>query len=165
MILTRERLAELLSYDPDTGVFIRRVSVSNNKIKAGSIAGSRNNQGYLTIMVDGRARKAHRLAWLYVHGRWPADQLDHINGVKDDNRIANLREATHSINMHNQRVAHKNNISSGLLGVAWFENSQKWVAKLSLRGRRLHLGYFNTKEEAHAAYLAAKRRLHEGCTI
>ena len=84
--LTAERLREVLDYDPDTGVFTRKVRTASS-VKVGDVAGSLNGKGYIRIRVDGRLYFAHRLAWLYVHGEWPVDQVDHINGIKNDNRI------------------------------------------------------------------------------
>lgn len=111
--LTAERLRELLSYDPETGIF-RRVA-TRRQVKSGDIAGSDDGKGYWRIRVNGEKHRAHRLAWLYVNGAWPIDQLDHINGDKLDNRICNLREATNSENQQNRSLPKSN--TSGRLGV------------------------------------------------
>ncbi len=158
-ILTAGRLHELLAYDADTGIFTRRIS-QTNRVKVGDVAGSPNQKGYINIMVDGRLYPAHRLSWLYVHGEWPQAQIDHLNGVRDDNRIANLREATNGQNKQNMRAARADN-GSGLLGVRWHERDQRWHARIMLDGKAQHLGSFGTSDEAQAAYLAAKRQLHE----
>lgn len=162
--LTAERLRELLSYDSETGVFLR-VARTSNRIKAGDKAGTRRPDGYLKVSVDGHQFLAHRLAWFYVHGFWPQHQIDHINGDRSDNRIANLRDVPPTLNQQNQRRAHSRNASSGLLGASWDRRKAKWVAQMSCGKASKHIGYFNTKDEAAAAYLTAKRRLHEGCTI
>ena len=155
-MLTQERLKELLDYDTATGVFVRRVS--RGKAKAGNIAGYTHHEGYVLISIDGRKRLAHRLAWLYTYGYWPTSQLDHINRVRDDNRIENLREVTDQEN-HWNRGKQKNN-SSGLTGVFWDKKSKKWRAYIYVCGKQKHLGLFDTQEEASVAYLKAKAEHH-----
>ena len=157
--LTADRLRQLLSYDASTGIFTRRIS-QTNRVKVGDIAGSPNQKGYINIMVDGRLYPSHRLAWLYVHGEWPRAQIDHINGTKTDNRIANLREATNSQNMQNMRTARSDN-TSGLLGVRWHKRDKRWHARIMVDGKARHLGSFGSSDDAQAAYLAAKRQLHD----
>lgn len=109
---------------------------------------------------------AHRLAWVHVHGSWPAGDIDHINGDKLDNRIANLRDVTRSVNKENMRSARGDN-KVGLLGVhvRRQNTTRPYVASIRVSGKLIHLGAHNTPEAAHAAYLEAKRRLHSGCTI
>jgi hypothetical protein len=153
--LAHDRLKALLSYDAETGRFVRRVR-RTNALKS---AGSARSDGYVSIYVDGRAYKAHRLAWFYAYGAWPAQQLDHINGQRSDNRLANLREATHSLNLQNRIKPYANNRSSGLLGVYW-HRSQRWQARIQVNGKARSLGFHATKEAAHRAYLAAKAKLH-----
>jgi len=155
--LTQARLKELLHYDPETGVFTWRVGRVG--CRAGSIAGSLNGCGYRQIGIDRRMHLLHRIAFLYVTGGFPQEELDHINGVRDDNRWVNLREATGSENRHNLGGPPSHN-TSGFLGVYWCKRRQKWVAEIKLRGRKRHLGYFDTAEEAHATYLKAKDELH-----
>lgn len=157
--LTAERLREVLHYCPETGIFMRKVSTTN-RVKVGDVAGSPNQKGYINIMVDGRLYPAHRLVWLHEHGRWPDAQIDHINGVKTDNRIANLREATNGQNKQNMRSARADN-ESGLLGVRWHKRDRRWHARIMVDGAPKHLGSFGTSNEAQAAYLSAKRQLHE----
>lgn len=162
--LTAQLLRELLHYDQETGVFTRIVRTSN-RINVGAVAGTRRPDGYLKISLLDSAFLAHRLAWLYVTGDWPKWQIDHINGVRSDNRWANLRDVPPYVNQGNQRVAHAKNKSSGLLGVTWNARKNKWAAQISATGKQIHIGLFDRPEDAHAAYLDAKRRLHEGCTI
>lgn len=152
--LTAERLRELLDYNPETGAFVWRVT--RGPAKAGAPAGGLNTRGYHQITVDVHNHRAHRLAWLYVYGRWPKGEIDHINGVCDDNRIVNLREATHAENMQN--VALQSNNTSGYAGVNWRFGS--WHASIRHHGRKVHLGRYPTPEAAYAAYLAAKAELH-----
>ena len=155
--LTAERLREVLSYDPDTGEFRRKVRTSN-RIKAGEISGSEDGSGYKRIRVDGRKYKAHRLAWLYVHGRWPEKQLDHENNIRSDNRIKNLREATNAQNAQNQAARCTNN--SGHTGVAWCKKASKWRAYINAESGRVNLGSFGKIEDAIAARRAGKAVFH-----
>lgn len=161
--LTAERLRELLSYEPETGEFRWRVGRGGTAV-AGGRAGYTEPRGYRQIGVAGRLYWEHRLVWLYVNGTWPSNQIDHVNGVKGDNRIANLREATVSENGSNQRQARTDN-KTGLLGVYWNKEHKKFMAKIMFSGKHKYLGYFPTAEEAHQAYLKAKRELHSHCTL
>lgn len=154
--LTAERLRELLSYDPATGAFTHRVS--RGPARAGASTGTLRQSGYIEINIASRVRKAHRLAWLYVHGRWPACHLDHVNGNPGDNRIANLRECTAAENQQNKARSCTN--SSGHTGVTWHRPNRKWVAQISVGGRKRCLGYFHDKDDAAAAYRSAKAVIH-----
>lgn len=149
--LTRDELRGRLNYDPATGVF-----TWPDGRPAGNPAGT---AGRLQITLNGVARYAHRLAWLYVHGVWPDGQIDHINGDKLDNRIANLRVLTNAENKQNQRRAYANN-RTGRLGVSYDSRNGKWRARIMLDGRSKSLGYFPTPDAASAAYEAAKMELH-----
>lgn len=162
-MLTANRLRELLKYDSHTGIFTRRTD-NGRGMKVGDIAGSKHPDGYIYIYVDGANYAAHRLAWLYVHGRWPVGDLDHKHGKSAGNGITNLREATKKMNMQNERGPRSTNVS-GYLGVHWRKDRKKWVAQLMVNGKHRRFGSFSTPEEAHAAYLAAKRMYHSGCTI
>ena len=153
-------LKKLFSYDPNTGIFTRRVSAGATK--AGDIAGSKDSRGYLKIKIDYRNYQAHRLAWLYTTGVWPEDQIDHINGAPDDNRIENLREATNSANQQNRRKARGDN-KLGVLGVR--RSGKRFQAEIRIDGKASHLGTYPTAQAAHAAYLTAKREMHPGGTI
>jgi len=155
--ITAERLREMLSYDPETGVFIRLITTSNRAPK-GSVSGRNNGNGYLRMMVDGQTYYAHRLAWFYVYGTWPANEIDHRDGDGTNNRIDNLRQATHAQNGQNQplRITNK----SGMPGVSWLKSYQKWEAYIWLNCEKIGLGYFDDKKEAGEAYLNAKQNLH-----
>ena len=161
-MITSERLKELVIYEPTTGIFTWRIS-RGGCVKQGATAGSLTN-GYVSIAIDAKRYKAHRLAWLYVFGVWPKDEIDHIDTNKSNNRIANLREATHSENMQNQRSSPKTS-ATGLMGAHFYKRTKKWQASITVGGNLKHLGYFNTANEAHDAYLKAKRELHEFCTL
>ncbi len=155
--LTQSRLKELLRYDPDTGLFHW---IANRAIKncAGKLAGWAERSGYIRITVDQKSYLAHRLVWLYVHGQWPAEEMDHIDTMRNNNRISNLRQVSRESNMHNQRRAHSQS-KSGFLGVSPHKNG-KWKAQLRVGKKDHYLGLFTTPELAHAAYLEAKSRLH-----
>ena len=157
--ITVETLRAVLDYDADTGIFRRRVSRGN--VEAGAVAGTVSEKGYICIMVNGTLFKAHRLAWLHFHGVMPQDQIDHLNGDKADNRIANLRDVPHCMNQQNQTRPPKNS-TSGFRGVAWHKRDKRWQARIKVNGREQYIGYFETAEAAHAAYLAAKLQLHPG---
>jgi hypothetical protein len=118
--------------------------------------------GYQLVCVDGHKYPAHRLAWLIAHGVWPDGQIDHINGNRADNRLENLRDVPRAINAQNQRRAPKNS-ASGFLGVSRHNN--RWRARITIDKRTVRLGTFDTPHQAYAAYLSAKRQLHDGCTI
>lgn len=153
-MVTAARVREVLNYFPETGEFTWRV-VTGPRAILGAIAGSRT-QGYINISVDGRLYRAHRLAWLYVHNKWPRLGIDHINGNGLDNRLINLREATQAENTANARK--KKTCKSGFKGVTAYRS--KWVATVGKAGRKIHLGCFDTREQAHAAYCSAAKRLH-----
>lgn len=155
-VITQERLKAILSYDPLTGIFTYRINRSN--IKAGAIAGSPNDGGYTLISIDNRHYRAHRLAWLYMTGEWPKEDVDHENTDPDDNRWENLREATDAQNLQNIGVPKHN--TSGSKGASWREDRQKWRGSICSNSKWRHLGYFDTKEEAHAAYCKAARELN-----
>ncbi len=160
-MLTQARLKELISYDPETGLMHWRASRSG--VKAGSPAGNLT-RGYLQLTVDGVATVVHRFAWLYVYGEWPKHNIDHIDGNRSNNRISNLRDVPQQINTQNSKGPRTNN-KSGFLGVCFDKHRNLYKAEITLDGRNRYLGRFKTPEEAHEAYLKAKRKLHEGCTI
>lgn len=170
--LTAERVREVLHYDPETGVFTWAKDVMGGHGKRqvvrrqGELVGCKSQQnGYILLRIDRRLYLAHRAAWLYVHGDWPCTILDHINGIRDDNRIANLREARGGLNSQNLRGPKKRKLDAPL-GVSFQPRGRrKWLAQITVDGACHYLGAYGSPDEAHQAYLAAKRRLHEGCTI
>jgi len=162
-MLTQARLKEVLHYDADSGIFRWKTS-TNRRIKALQVAGCIRGDGYMLIGIDRKFYLAHRLAWLYVHGSWPVDQIDHISGCRTDNRICNLREATGAENMQNHRNPPSSN-KSGFLGVSLRLELKKYQACIKIMGKNKHLGLFDTPEQAHEAYLKAKRSHHKFCTI
>lgn len=159
--LTAEHLRTLLAYDAETGVFTRIAPVRGARV--GDVAGCVHKRtGYLRISVGCQVYSAHRLAWLYMTGGWPKNDIDHMNGLQCDNRFSNLRDATKAINAQNRRKPRKDN-QTGLLGVS--PVARGYVAQIGMNGEVKRLGIFAEPEQAHAVYLAAKRQMHSGCTI
>lgn len=155
---TVDRLKELLLYDQDTGLFTRRRAHGRNGcLNKGAKAGTLQNHGYVAITIDNKRYLAHRLAWLYVYGRWPSKWIDHLNGNRSDNRISNLREVDKQQNQANSKKYKSN--SSGKKGVCLHKPSNKFRAYIVLNRRQKHLGLFDTVEEAYAAYAEAAERL------
>lgn len=160
MTLTQERLKELLHYDPETGLFVRLRKTKKSAV--GSVAGSSNSAGYLVIRVDEKVYYAHRLAILYVTGEWPTAHMDHIDGDRSNNRYSNIRDVSATVNGQNRRSANKSS-STGLLGA--HRKRSRFASRIVVDGTEVSLGRFDSPEEAHAAYIAAKRKHHEGNTL
>lgn len=148
-MITQAELRARFSYYPQTGELIRRTR-SNRAVRAGT----RNSCGYIRIIIEGKAYLAHRLVWLYVYGEFPRADIDHINGDRADNRIANLRDVPRAVNSGNRHTANRNS-SHGVLGVT--RASNRWMAQISTHGRKQYLGIFDTAEAAQAAYNSAKQ--------
>ena len=161
--LTAQQVRDLFTYDPETGVLSWRVSRGWN-IPAGMRAGTRTVRGYRKVAVNRGNYKEHRLIWLHYYGVWPTFEVDHINGVKDDNRIANLRDINPAHNTQNRTRPSANN-STGYLGVTKKAKGKTFTAAVELDGKSYSKSGFATAEEAYEAYVALKRRLHPGCTI
>jgi hypothetical protein len=156
-MVTQQQLKDVLNYNPATGIFTW-AKTRSSRSKMGKIAGTKSNRdGRIYIRINNIRYTSYRLAWLYVYGYWPIKYIDHINGIKDDNRICNLREATHSENLQNQPSVKAN---GKLLGTYYNKNSKKWHSQITKNKKQYHLGSFNTEQEAHQAYLAAKIKLH-----
>lgn len=155
-MLTPARLHELLKYNHETGTFTW--AASRGPRRKGSPAGNIGKDGYVHIMIDGRNYLGHRLAWLYVHGEWPAGLLDHADRDTTNNAIGNLRLADVGQNRSNSRLNRTN--TSGFKGVSWHKRSRRWVAFISIGGRNKNLGYFDEPELAAIAYQRAARQHH-----
>lgn len=158
--LTAERAREVLSYDPDNGTLIRRVSLGSRS-KKGSTAGTVNKGGYLVTQVDGKLYYVHRLVWLIHYGEWPR-LIDHINGNRSDNRASNLRSVSRFENAQNL-IRPKRTNTSGYLGVSRRKNG--WFAQIVAGPIHQWVGPFECPEQAYIAYLTNKRIHHPGCTI
>lgn len=145
--LTQERLKELLHYDSEIGIFTWLKSGGGSK--KGDIAGGINKPGYRTISVDHKRYNASRLAWLWMEGYLPENDVDHRNRIQHDNRWSNLRHVSHLCNMHNQKI-YKNN-TSGITGVDWSKEKQMWRTRIMISGKSFNLGYFSSRLSAARA--------------
>lgn len=159
--LTHERLRAALRYDPATGIFTN-VITRHWSARSGDSAGSATNTGYIEIGLDGARYLAHRLAWFWMTGRWPQQVIDHIDGNGLNNKWDNLRDVAQRVNSQNMRQATAKS-STGLLGA--YRVGRRFKASLRIGGKVVHVGHFATAEQAHKAYVAAKRESHAGCTI
>jgi len=152
----REELMRHLRYEPTSGKFTWLTN-RHNHVRVGRVAGGLRKIGYLVINFDRRHYYAHRLAWLFCKGVWPAGSIDHIDGNKANNAIDNLRDVRHQVNMHNTHRANRNN-TSGYQGVS--AKRDRWRAIIGLNGKQIALGSFDTPQQAHEAYLRAKKQFH-----
>jgi len=149
-----ERLRSLLRYEPESGLLYWNVTGGSRQ--AGSVAGTLRKQGYVNVCIGGRFYRAHRVAFALHHGRWPLGEIDHLNRVRNDNRICNLRECTKSENGRNKSVY--KNTASGIRGVGWDRQRNKWKASLYQEGKKISLGRFSTAEEAEQCVIAATNK-------
>lgn len=152
-----DRLREVLNYDPETGIFTWRIT-RRSVAQAGRIAGCLHSGGSIYLRVDGKALQAHRVAWAMQTGAWPKDEIDHINRVRNDNRLVNLREATRAQNLHNRGASKCN--TSGFKGVFMCRESGRFRAQVRFSGNKKWSARFKTKEEAYAAYCEKAAELH-----
>lgn len=143
-----------LTYNRRSGILRR------NGARIGRIGSS----GYLIYVVDNTEHKVHRLIFLVVTGEWPEHMVDHINGVRTDNRWVNLRDVPMLYNAQNLRRLQVDN-TSGFMGVSWYKRKHKWLAQIRVNRVKKTLGYYDTPDQAHASYLAARRELHVGNTL
>jgi hypothetical protein len=163
-MITQAELHELLNYDPETGVFTWRNDVMAGpqggaiRKRAGDVAGGIDGYGYRLICTKQRRFRAHRLAWLYMTGEWPANDVDHINGDRIDNRWCNLRAATRAENLRNTKP-HKDG-STGFKGVYWDKRQRRYYSQIMVSGKVFWLGSFKCPTAAHFAYSRAAKKLH-----
>ncbi len=151
------RLHELLYYIPETGLIFRKASAGC--LAANTVVGTPSTSGHLSVGIDKAYYKVHRVAWAMYHGRWPELEIDHINGVRDDNRISNLREVSKVINAQNLAITGRANNLSGRRGVYKLNDSARakpWLATINANKKSIHLGSFRTYEEACVAREAAE---------
>ena len=156
-ILTQEYLRSLFDYDAETGVFTR-LKATGSRAKTGAVVGTNDGTGYLQTSIQGKKYRLHRLAYLYVTGFFPADDIDHKDRNRSNNAWANLRSVTRAENTHNKGMSRSN--TSGFLGVSWVPGISKWESRIGVAGKSRILGYHATPEAASAAYLAAKAVYH-----
>lgn len=152
-MITAEQAKTALDYNPETGLFTWKIRAAKH-INIGAIAGGHDSHGYLRISIQGTRRQAHRIAWLLMTGCWPADQIDHINGIRDDNRWRNLRCVTHHENQRNMAKYSSN--TSGVTGVCWHKQRGKWKSEIKGDMRKIYLGLYITLFDAAAARKSAE---------
>ena len=143
-MITQDKLKKLYTYDEDSGIFTR--NEDRGKYKAGGIAGAVNSSGYIVIMINSKSYQAHRLAWLYTHGEMPNGDIDHLNHIRTDNRLCNIREVNRSENGRNKVITNRN--KSGFHGVYWRKDDNRWTAKIGVDGKQVYLGCFSEFHEA-----------------
>lgn len=144
-------LKEYLNYDSKTGNITwkkERVGRGRNAARVGKKVGHLTTRGYVQIIFNNKQYKAHRVAWFLYYGKWPKNQIDHINGNKSDNRIKNIRDVTNVENCRNKEKHRRGH----LLGTTFCKKSKKWVAQITIKGRGINLGNFKTKLAAHKKY-------------
>lgn len=161
--LTPDEISEALVFDHSVGEFYWRHDGPLGR-SAGGVATRKAAKGYRGVTINGVSVLCHRLVWFLMHGEWPTADVDHENGNRADNRPQNLRAGSRSFNMQNLKRAHCDT-QSKLLGAYFDARRGKWYSSIAKNGRSRFLGYFETAQAAHAKYLAAKRQLHEGCTL
>lgn len=161
MELTQAYLLECLDYDPLTGVFTWKARPSGhfatmnacktwNTLRAGKKAGWDDSNGYWQVMINYKRYQAHRVAWLWMTGLWPKDEIDHIDGDPLNNCFSNLREATRSQNEANKPLRKTN--TSGVRGVSWCIRRKKWNSNIRINSVKKNLGYFSDINDARQAY-------------
>lgn len=153
-MLTRERLLEVLRYEPETGKFYSKGG--KGRAPVGEEAGTLRETGYRFVVIDGRRYGAHRLVWLAETGALPVNEIDHRNRVHDDNRFGNLEDATRAENAQN--LPRRKDNTSGVPGVRRVRG--RWRAEIGVGGKTMHLGAFARKEDAVAAREAARKEHH-----
>ena len=156
MEITQKLLQEWFDYNSATGMFVWKISRGNQYTNPGMLAGFKDTYGHMGIEISGKRYLSHRLAWMYVYGEWPKNDIDHINGIKDDNRLCNLRDVTKSINNMNRKV-HANN-KLGIKGVS--QQGKKFQAIIINNKKHTYLGSYDTIEQAQEAYLKANLIRH-----
>jgi len=148
-MIIQDELKEQLHYDPETGIFTRKTWCRRTRRNKGARCGNIMSLGYREIRFNGYRTYEHRLAWFYMTGEWPPNQIDHINRIRDDNRFCNLRLADQSLQEYNKGISRRN--KTGFKGVSWDKEKNKWVVRLQDgKGKYKHFGRFDNKDEAIA---------------
>jgi HNH endonuclease len=154
--MTQDELKSIVNYNADTGIFTWKVRASNAS-KVGDLCGTLMSIGYIRLTIKWEMILAHRAAWLYVYGQMPSGDIDHINGVRSDNRIVNLRDVPRRLNLQNRAPSK----DGRLLGTHFCKSSGKWIAQIQVDGKKKRLGTFTSEIEAHNAYVREKRAVHQ----
>ena len=139
-----DELNDRYKYDSVTGIITNRIS--SGRAKKGEEAGTKNAAGYRVVSISSSRYYGHRVSWFMYYGAWPKSTIDHINGVRDDNRIVNLRDVDHKENLKNQRLQKSN--TSGVVGVYWNKPTKNWRVKIEVNGKQIHIGYFQYMPDA-----------------
>jgi len=155
-MITHDELKSLFSYDPSVGVFIRKID--RGPFKAGITAGTKGNQGYIRIQIGKKIYGGHQLAWMYIHGEFPSKLVDHINSIRHDNRIENLRECSVSQNSTNKKLGANN--TSGAKGVSIHKPTGRWQVNISVNKKQRNFGYFNDFELAELVAIEVRNKYH-----
>jgi hypothetical protein len=164
LLLSHDELLKIFDYNVETGIFTYKISTAN-RIHIGDIANTKSH-GYIRIKINGRQYAAHRLAWFYVTGNWPINQIDHMDNIRDHNWFSNLREVTNKINAQNKKTSLKNNsICNTIPGVTFDKREQKYRVGLRLNGILMWFGYYATQIEDESVCLIKRRELFEGNLI
>ena len=161
-MLTQKKLKKLFNYNRTTGIFTYKVKTAIC-VNVGDIAGTLSTLGYIIIRIKPELYKAHRLAWLYVKGKWPDGDIDHINHIRSDNRFSNLRDVSSAGNAQNRIKANLNNKSTGVQNV--YKQNDKFRVLIMVNGKNIHCGYFSTLKIATSVARRAKRKYHQTCII
>lgn len=155
-MITQNELKSLFYYEHETGNFICKKA--SGRLKVGDICGNKNHDGYMRIRINYKHYASHRLIWLYVYGEFPKNEIDHINGIKHDNRLCNLREATRSQNSLNRAITKRN--TSKFKGVTFNKKTNKWQSQASFNNKYYYLGSFEKKEDAYNKYCEFSKKHH-----
>ena len=153
-MVTQEQLKELINYNSETGIFTNKVTRNSRAVKGQELNPS-NEGRYGAVQLNKQKYLLHRLAWFYINGTWPKDQIDHINGIKTDNRISNLRECTNQQNSYNRKGREGTSKYKGV-----HAHGNKWRAKVTISGKQIIIGSFNTEKEAALAYNKQVKVIH-----
>jgi len=156
-LITQDVIKNILEYNQYSGKFIWKNCAGRRK-RNGDTAGFKDSQGYVKIKIFGKSHFAHRVAFIYMTGRSPVEEIDHVNLVKDDNKWSNLREATRLQNSMNKWKRKHNR--SGFKGVSFHKRCKKWVAQIQKNKKCYHLGYYKTPQEAYSIYIREALRQH-----
>lgn len=154
-MITAEEAREMFNYNPETGVITWRKRPVP-RIRVGSVAGHRHGEGYISIGFRGKSYLAHRLAWLIMLGVWPEEVIDHVDGVRDCNKWANLRSVSQKENMRNAAIGKSN--ASGVQGVGWHRRANKWLSQIKVDGKVIYLGVFKIFDDAVTARKNAEEK-------